>query len=217
MSRTKIPITFFEKFLLGFLILFSLLVIFFFVRINNKCLFVEEAEINKLQVRKNDPIIIIEAPCGKVAINLFENLSPKNTARILKLINQEAYDDVSFHRVIRSTLVQTGDLEFGKKNNLDYLRVGNGGSKFGTNTSELNKKYFFKRGSVGMVRTGQFNTEDSQFFILLKDIPQYNGQYTPVGEVIAGIEVLDKIKYDNKSQFVLRPDFISKIYILKTN
>ena len=65
-----------------------------------------------------------------------------------------------------------------------------------------------------MVRTKKYNTEDSQFFIILKDEPLYETEYTPVGKVIYGLKALEKIKYLDKYQYVLRPDFINTFYML---
>ena len=67
---------------------------------------------------------------------------------------------------------------------------------------------------MGLARSLKYDTEDSQFFIILQDEPLYEGEYTPIGKVIYGIEVLEKIKYQNKSEYVLRPDFINSIRML---
>ena len=125
------------------------------------------------------------------------------------LIDKGEYNNVAFHRVLKNVLVQAGDLEFGKKNNLNYALIGTGKSRYGTINSELGKKFDFIEGTVALARTDKKNTEDSQFFILLKDAPLYKGEYTPIGKVIYGIEVLVEIKYDEKSEYVLRPDFIN--------
>ena len=85
----------------------------------------------------------------------------------------------------------------------------------GTINSEVDKKFNFKRGSVGLARSLKYNTEDSQFFILLKDEPLYESEYTPIGKVIYGIEVLEKIKYLDKSEYVLRPDFINTLRLFR--
>jgi cyclophilin family peptidyl-prolyl cis-trans isomerase len=163
---------------------------------------------------ENEKIIILEVPCGKVAIKLFTNKSPLNTKQILNLIKNQAYDNSFFYRVKKNKLIEFGDLKYGKKNNLDYLRIGTGGSSLENNLSELSNNYNFKRGSVGMVKRGNFDTENSQIFILLEDNNSFDEQYTPVGEVIGGIETLDKIKYNNNNiEFVLRPDYIKKMYI----
>ena len=122
---------------------------------------------------------------------------------------------MAFHRVIKNELVQAGDLEFGKKNNLDYGKIGTGKSGLGTINSEIDSKYDFERGSVGLARSLKYNTEDSQFFIILDDEPLYEGEYTPIGKVIYGIEVLEKVKYSYKSEYILRPDFINTIRMFK--
>ena len=125
------------------------------------------------------------------------------------LIDKGEYNNVAFHRVLKNVLVQAGDLEFGKKNNLNYAYIGTGKSGYGLIKSELENEFIFKKGTVAFARTEEKNTEDSQFFILLKDAPLYKGEYTPIGKVIYGIEVLAEIKYDEKSEYVLRPDFIN--------
>jgi len=214
-NKVKIPLS--EKILLLFFIFFCCCAIFFYLVISNKCFFINNFNINDLEINKNSKIIIIEAPCGKVAIKIFSELAPINTNRIIKLINEKHYDNSAFYKVKKNTLIETGDLIYGKKNNLNYLKVGSGGSKLSNNKTELVIDYEFKRGSIGMVRKGQFDTENSQFFILLKDMPSLNGQFTPIGEVILGLDVLDKIKYNNTSEYVLRPDFIEKAYVYDPN
>ena len=118
------------------------------------------------------------------------------------------------HRVIKGALVQAGDLEFGKKNNLNYGKIGTGKSRLGTINSEINAPFNFDKGSVGLARTQKYNTEDSQFFIILRDEPLYETEYTPIGKVIYGLRALEKIKYLDKSQYVLRPDFINSLRML---
>ena len=130
------------------------------------------------------------------------------------MVESKAYDDIAFHRVIKDTLVQAGDLEFGKKGYIDYGKIGTGKSGLGTIKSELDSPFNFDKGSVALARTQKYNTEDSQFFIILKDEPLYETEYTPIGKVIFGLEALEKIKYLDKSQYVLRPDFINSIRML---
>ena len=132
-----------------------------------------------------------------------------------KLINLKAYDNVAFHRVIKDKLVQTGDIEFGKKDQLDYAMIGTGKSGLGTIKSEVDAEFNFKRGTVALVRTLKYDTEDSQFFIILDDEPLFEGEYTPIGKVIYGIKVLEKIKYSHRSEYVLRPDFINTVKMFK--
>ena len=130
------------------------------------------------------------------------------------MVKSKAYDDVAFHRFIKDTLVQAGDLEFGKRGNIDYGKIGTGKSGLGNINSEVDSPFDFKKGSVALVRTQKFNTEDSQFFIILKDEPLYETEYTPIGKVIYGLKALEKIKYLDKSEYVLRPDFINSIRML---
>ena len=125
------------------------------------------------------------------------------------------YDGSAFYRVIKNTLLQAGDLEFGNIENIDYFRVGSGKSKLGPINSEINNKFEFNAGSVGLVRGDEFNTEDSEFFILLKDVPLFKGEYTPIGKVIYGLDALTKIKSSDKTEYVLRPDFLSDFKLLE--
>ena len=124
------------------------------------------------------------------------------------------YNNSAFYRVIENTLVQAGDLEFGYHDNINYFKIGSGTSKFGKLKSELSNDYEFKAGTVAMAR-GEFDTEDSEFFIILKDIPLYQGEYTPVGKVIFGLDALKKIKVGNKTDYVLRPDYIKEFQLLE--
>jgi peptidyl-prolyl cis-trans isomerase A (cyclophilin A) len=200
----KIKASLFEKLTLTFLILLGIFTLSFIIIINNKCLFVND-------FTKPENIIVMNAECGNVIIELYPNVSPKAVNRFKNLIKSNSYDNVAFHRVIKDKLVQAGDLEFGKKNKLDYGKIGTGKSGLGTIKSEIDAQFDFKRGSVGLSRSLKYNTEDSQFFIILDDEPLFEGEYTPIGKVIYGIKVLEKIKYSHRSEYVLRPDFINTI------
>jgi peptidyl-prolyl cis-trans isomerase A (cyclophilin A) len=203
-----------EKFLIGLLILLIIIIFYIFVILPNKCLFVKNYDPNKLNFSKPENISILNVGCGNVIIELYPDISPKAVERFKMLINAGEYDNIAFHRVIKDVLVQAGDLEFGKKNNLNYSYIGSGKSGYGTLESELNKKFIFEKGAVAMVRTAKINTEDSQFFILLNDSPAFNKKYTPIGKVLYGLEVLKKIKNNDKSDYVLRPDFINSFELL---
>ena len=203
-----------EKLLLVFVV--TLAVIFFgsFITIKNKCLFIKNYDPKKINFEKPENIAVLNADCGNVIIELYPNISPNSVKRFIMLIKSEEYNNVAFHRVIKNVLVQSGDLEFGKKNNLNYANIGTGKSGYGTIKSELKNKFDFKKGTVALARTDEINTEDSQFFILLQDAPLFEGEYTPVGKVVYGIEVLKKIKYSEKTEYVLRPDFINYFKML---
>jgi peptidyl-prolyl cis-trans isomerase A (cyclophilin A) len=207
----KIKASLFEKLTLTFLILLGIFTLSFIIIINNKCLFVKNFDPQKIDFTKPENIIVMNAECGNVIIELYPNVSPKAVNRFKNLIKSNSYDNVAFHRVIKDKLVQAGDLEFGKKNKLDYGKIGTGKSGLGTLKSEIDAQFDFKRGSVGLSRNLKYNTEDSQFFIILDDEPLFEGEYTPIGKVIYGIKVLEKIKYSHRSEYVLRPDFINTI------
>ena len=210
----KIKASLSEKVLLTFLIILAILVFGSFFLIKNKCLFVKKYNPNNLKFEKPENIAVLNTFCGNVIIELYPKIAPNSVERFKMLISSGEYNNVAFHRVIKNVLVQAGDLEFGKINNLNYAYVGTGRSKYGTINSELDKKFDFKKGSVALARKDQINTEDSQFFILLQDAPLYEGEYTPVGKVIYGFEVLKKIKYMEKTEYVLRPDFINTFKML---
>ena len=203
-----------EKIIFFFLISLAIFSLVSFFLIKNKCLFVKDYNLEKLSFDKPNNIAILNVECGNVIIELYPNISPNSVERFKTLVRSKAYNDVAFHRVIKDNLVQAGDLEFGKKGNIDYGKIGTGQSGLGTINSEIDVPFNYERGSVGLARTQKYNTEDSQFFITLKDEPLYESEYTPIGKVIYGIEALEKIKYQNKSEYVLRPDFINSIKML---
>tara|TARA_Y100000816_G_scaffold219140_1_gene164137 strand:- start:161 stop:805 length:645 start_codon:yes stop_codon:yes gene_type:complete len=211
----KIKQTLSEKLLLLFVILLTLGSSVSFFLIKNKCLFIKQYDPEKIIFKNKKNIAVLNAPCGNVIIELYPEIAPNSVKRFKFLIKKGKYDKVAFHRVIKDTLVQAGDLEFGRRNNLNYSFIGTGKSGYGTINSELDNPFDFKAGSVALARTNQKNTEDSQFFILLVDAPLYEGEYSPVGKVIYGLDVLRKIKFDEKVEYVLRPDFINTFKLLK--
>ena len=211
----KIKQTLSEKLLLLFVILLTLGSSVSFFLIKNKCLFIKQYDPEKIIFKNKKNIAVLNAPCGNVIIELYPEIAPNSVKRFKFLIKKGKYDNVAFHRVIKDTLVQAGDLEFGRRNNLNYSFIGTGKSGYGTINSELDNPFDFKAGSVALARTNQKNTEDSQFFILLVDAPLYEGEYSPVGKVIYGLDVLRKIKFDEKVEYVLRPDFINTFKLLK--
>ena len=203
-----------EKIIFIFLIILALFSFGSFLLIKDKCLFVKDYDPYKIKFDKPKNIAVLNVSCGNVIIELYPEISPNGVKRFITLVKSKAYDDVAFHRVIKDVLVQTGDLEYGKKENIDYSKIGSGKSGLGTINSEVDTPFDFKRGSVALARTQKYNTEDSQFFILLRDEPLYETEYTPIGKVLYGLEALEKIKYLDKSQYVLRPDFINSLRLL---
>ena len=211
---TKIKASKSEKIIFIFIVLLALFFFGSILLIKDKCLFVKDYDPKKIKFDNPKNIAVLNVPCGNVIIELYPNVSPNSVKRFITLIESKAYDDVAFHRVIKDKLVQAGDLEFGKKGNINYGKIGTGKSGLGTINSEVESPFNFDKGSVALVRTQKYNTEDSQFFIILKDEPLYETEYTPIGNVIFGLEALEKIKYQNKSEYVLRPDYINTLRML---
>ena len=207
----KIKASLHEKLIFIFLIVLAIFALSFTIIVKNKCLFVKNFDPQKIDFEKQNNIVILNAECGNVIIELYPGVSPNGVERFKKLIGLKSYDNVAFHRVIKNKLVQGGDIEFGKKNQIDYGKIGTGKSGFGTIKSEIDAEFNFQRGTVGLARTLKYDTEDSQFFIILDDEPLFEGEYTPIGKVIYGIKVLEKIKYSHRSEYVLRPDFINTV------
>jgi cyclophilin family peptidyl-prolyl cis-trans isomerase len=200
-----------EKVIFIFILILGLFSITSFLLIKDRCLFVKNYNPEKIKFEDPSNIAILNVGCGNVIIELYPKISPNGVERFKTLIKSKSYDDVAFHRVIKNKLVQAGDLEFGRKGNIDYGKIGTGKSGLGTIKSEIDKEFDYSKGSVGLARTQKYNTEDSQFFIILQDEPLYEGEFTPIGKVIYGIKVLEKIKYLDKSEYVLRPDFINSL------
>ena len=211
----KVKASLHEKLIFIFLILLGVFALGFTIVVKNKCLFVKNFDPQEINFEKPKNIVILNSECGNVIIELYPEISPNGVERFKKLINLKAYDNVAFHRVIKDKLVQAGDIEFGKKNKLDYGKIGTGKSGLGTIKSEVDAEFNFKRGTVALARTLKYDTEDSQFFIILDDEPLFEGEYTPIGKVIYGIKVLEKIRYSHRSEFVLRPNFINTVRMFK--
>ena len=203
-----------EKIIFTFIVILAIFFFGSFFLIKDKCLFIKSYDPQKINFDNPKNIAILNVTCGNVIIELYPEISPEAVKRFKELVRSKTYDDIAFHRVIKDTLVQAGDLEFGKKENIDYGKIGTGKSGLGTINSEVDSPFNFDKGSVGFARTQKYNTEDSQFFIILRDEPLYETEYTPIGKVIYGLETLGTIKYLDKSQYVLRPDFINSLRML---
>ena len=207
----KIKQTKSEKLLLIFLILLAIFSLISFTLIKNKCLFVEKVNLTKLKFNKPENIVILNVPCGNVVIELYPSISPNSVERFKKLVKNKEYDNVAFHRVVENFLVQAGDLEFGRKENINYTYIGSGRSKYDLIKPETDKPFEFKRGTVAFAKSKNGDAEDSEFLILLADAFLFEGEYTPLGRVINGISALEKIKFNDQSEYVLRPDFINSL------
>ena len=210
----KVKASLSEKVLLIFLILLIVVTFGSYFLLKDKCLFVKNVDPNKINFTNTENIAIMNVECGNVIIELDPITSPNSVQRFKTLIKNGSYDGSTFYRVIKNTLIQAGDIEYGNINDLNYTKIGTGKSGLGLLKSELSDEFQFKKGSIAFARKDDFDTEDSQFFITLKDIPIYQGEYTPLGKVIYGMDALEKIKSGNKSSYVLRPDYINYLKLL---
>jgi len=150
---------------------------------------------------------------GLVDIELLEDLAPNHVDQIKNLVSQKEYDGVVFHRVIEGFMAQSGDVMFGNLyNDFQPTMVGRGGSQLNDLKAEFSAEPF-DRGIVGMARSQDPNSANSQFFIMLEDNPHLNNEYTVWGKVVEGMEVVDKIKKGDQSDNgkVDDPDFIKTI------
>ena len=211
----KVKQTLSEKLLLALFIVLGMVAIYIFFILPQKCLFIRDYNPKEISFKDPKNIAVLNVDCGNVIIELFPENSPKSVERFKMLISLGKYNNIAFHRVIKDVLVQSGDLEFGEKDNYNYLYIGTGKSGYGTLKSELSDKIEFVTGTVGLARTNKLNTEDSQFFILLQDAPLFKEEYTPIGRVIYGLEILDTIADDHRREYVLRPDFINSFKLLE--
>jgi peptidylprolyl isomerase len=145
--------------------------------------------------------LLIDTKHGRIVIKLRNDLAPKHVERIKQLAREKYYDNVPFHRVIAGFMAQTGDGQRGD---------GSGNSKYPDLPAEFSKVPF-KRGIVGMARKGgDNNSANSQFFIMYADGASLNGQYTVVGEVLSGMDAVDKIK---KGEPVADPDRMTRVQV----
>ncbi|MCT4555817.1 MAG: peptidylprolyl isomerase [Pelagimonas sp.] len=136
-----------------------------------------------------------EGANGAITIDLFEDVAPLHVAQITALAAEGQYDNVVFHRVIDGFMAQTGDVQFGDMQADDFsMRMaGRGGSELGDIKAEFSDKPF-DRAIVGMARSQSPDSANSQFFIMFAEGHFLNGQYTVVGEVTEGMDVVDQIK-----------------------
>lgn len=158
------------------------------------------------EIKDPENTIILETTKGKVVIQLLPEVAPLHVARIKELAREKAYDGVVFHRVINDFMAQTGDVKFGKQGGSDFnpARAGMGGSDKPDLKAEFSA-LSHARGTASMARSQNPNSANSQFFICLADSPWLNKQYSVWGQVIEGMENVDKIK---KGEPVKDPDSI---------
>lgn len=157
--------------------------------------------------------LTIQLKDGPVVIKLSPEIAPQNVARIKALATSGKYNDVAFHRVMDGFMAQTGDVQFGNmRKGFDAMRVGTGGSSAPDLPAEFSN-IPFDRGVVGMARSSDPNSANSQFFIVFAPSYFLNGQYTVVGKVVSGMDKVDKIKRgaDDNNGAVAKPDRMLRV------
>jgi peptidylprolyl isomerase len=149
--------------------------------------------------------VYLDTKNGRVVIKLRNDLAPGHAARIKQLVREGFYNNVPFHRVIPGFMAQTGDGQFGN---------GTGGSKYPPLKAEFSSVPF-TRGIVGMARTSDPNSANSQFFIMFDTASSLDNKYTVIGQVVSGMDVVDKIKKGSASDngSVADPDKIVKMTV----
>ena len=160
---------------------------------------------------KPENLLTIELKSGSVVIELFPKDAPNHVKRIKELAKEGKYDGVAFHRVIDGFMAQTGDVEFGNLKNYNQRRGGTGGSSKPDLKAEFNKRKHV-RGTCSMARSRSPDSANSQFFICFDTASFLDGKYTVWGQVIKGMEHVDKIKRGAPgSGSVTNPDTMKKV------
>jgi cyclophilin family peptidyl-prolyl cis-trans isomerase len=172
---------------------------------------------NTVYAADPENIMVIEvegAANGIIEIQLLPNVAPLHVERIKILARDGLYNDVVFHRVIDGFMAQTGDVKFGKVEGYKRRYAGQGGSNYPDLDAEFSTLKY-EKGTVGMARAQNPNSANSQFFIMFNSSPNLDGNYTVIGYVIKGQDVVNSIKRgamsDNGS--VIDPDIMKKVWI----
>ena len=162
------------------------------------------------------PNLVIEvdgSTQGTIVIDLVPEVAPKHVAQIVALAKAGTYDDVVFHRVIDGFMAQTGDVQFGKAGG--SAEAGMGQSEMPNLPAEFSS-LSFDRGVIGMARSQDPDSANSQFFIMFAAAPHLDGQYTIVGRVISGMDVVDAIKKGGGGNGeVVGPDRMAKVTVVE--
>jgi len=164
------------------------------------------------------PNLVIEvggASSGTIVIDLLPEVAPQHVAQIVALANEGAYDGVVFHRVIDGFMAQTGDVAMGRRGS-DLSMAGTGGSTRPDLPAEFSP-IPFERGIVGMARAQDPNSANSQFFMMFAPSPNLDGQYTVVGRVVEGLDVLDRVKKGDSAAngAVTDPDYMVTVRVVE--
>jgi len=164
---------------------------------------------------ENIMVIEVEGEAnGIIEIQLLPNVAPLHVERIKILARDGLYNDVVFHRVIDGFMAQTGDVKFGKVEGYKRRYAGQGGSNYPDLDAEFSTLKY-EKGTVGMARAQNPNSANSQFFIMFNSSPNLDGNYTVIGNVISGQDVVNSIKRGAMSNngSVIDPDIMKKVWI----
>ena len=164
-------------------------------------------------IKDPENTILMELKGGTVTLDLMPDVAPVHTARMKELARAGAYDNVAFHRVIDGFMAQTGDVQHGTDPS-NLSQAGRGGSDLGNLPAEFSDLPS-DRGMVGMARSQSEDSANSQFFIMFAPGHFLNGQYTVVGTVTDGLDVLDAIKLGAgpNGSVVGTPDLMKKVTV----
>lgn len=151
---------------------------------------------------------------GTIRIALRPDLAPLHVQRIIDLAATDAYDGVVFHRVIEGFMAQTGDVQFGVRGG-NLASAGMGGSSMDDLPAEFSDAPF-DRGVMGMARSRSPNSANSQFFLMFAPAPHLNAQYTVVGQIIDGLDVLDSIRLGRGANGAMldEPDYMVDVRVV---
>ncbi len=162
------------------------------------------------EIKDPENTIIITLKDGDVVVALLPDVAPKHSERMKILARAGAYDNVCFHRVIDGFMAQTGDVANGNmEKDFNLRRAGTGGSEHPDVPAEFGR-IPHARGTIGAARSQSPNSANSQFFINFKDNDFLNGQYTVYGQVISGMEFVDKIA---RGEPPMNPDRMIKVRV----
>ncbi len=155
-------------------------------------------------IKDPENTLLMDLKDGQAVIELRPDLAPGHVARVKELAREGFYDGIVFHRVIEGFMAQGGD----------PTGTGSGGSDKPNLKAEFSKTAKFVRGTVGAARTGDPNSANSQFYIMFDAAPHLDGQYTIWGQVVSGMEHIDKIKRGSGSGgTVSNPDKIIRVQV----
>ncbi len=171
-------------------------------------------EAKAVEIKDPENTLVIELRTGEVVIEMLPDVAPLHVERIKILAREGEYDGVAFHRVMEGFMAQTGDVQFGDINDgFNARRAGTGGSKYPDVKAEFSSLPF-DRGMVGMARSQNPNSANSQFFIMFEDGHFLIYEYTVWGRVISGMEHVDNIKRGvSGSGAVTDPDRMIKVRV----